>query len=186
MKILHLDASLQDDLSTSRLISREIVERLRETYADADIDYVDLVRKPLPHLSLDLLKAQDSRDVLKGFQDADLVVIGTAMYNFTLPSQLKAWIDRVLIAGETFRYTANGPEGLCGGKRVIVALSRGGYYRENTPMAALEHAETYLRSVFGFVGVREVDVINIDGTAIPGNREPALAQARQQLRELAH
>ena len=73
------------------------------------------------------------------------------MYNFTIPSQLKAWIDRILVAGETFRYSEAGPEGLAGGKRVIVAVSRGGHYAPGTPTEPLEHLETYLRAVFGFI-----------------------------------
>ena len=91
--------------------------------------------------------------MLDEFLAADTIVIGAPMYNFTLPSQLKAWIDRIVIAGKTFRYTENGPEGLAGGKRVIIALARGGFYSDGSPAAALEHLETYLRGVFNFIGI---------------------------------
>ena len=91
--------------------------------------------------------------MLNEFLDADIVVIGAPMYNFTIPSQLKAWIDRVLVAGKTFNYGANGPQGLAGNERVIVAISRGGYYGPGTPAASLEHLETYLRGVFAFMGI---------------------------------
>jgi FMN-dependent NADH-azoreductase len=97
------------------------------------------------------------------------------MYNFTIPSQLKAWIDRVLVAGKTFSYGANGPQGLAGGKRVIVAISRGGYYG---PAALGEHLETYLRWVFGFIGITSPEFIFADGIQVgPDHREKAVAGA---------
>ena len=109
--------------------------------------------------------------MLDEFLAADTIVIGAPMYNFTLPTQLKAWIDRIVVAGKTFRYTANGPEGLAGGKRVIVALARGGIYDEGSPAAALEHLETYLRGVFNFIGI-EPEFVAADGLAIgPEQRE---------------
>ena len=104
-------------------------------------------------------------------------VIGAPMYNFSLPSQLKAWIDRILVAGVTFRYTANGPEGLTGGKRVIVALARGGFYDEASPAAALEHLETYLRGIFNFIGI-EPEFLAADGLAVSAEqRAAAIRQA---------
>lgn len=100
------------------------------------------------------------------------------MYNFTIPSQLKAWIDRVMAAGKTFKYGANGPEGLAGGKRVIVAISRGGYYGAGTPAAALEHLETYLRGVLAFMGITNPEFIIADGIQVgPEHREKSLANA---------
>jgi len=107
-------------------------------------------------------------------------VIGAPMYNFTIPSQLKAWIDRVLVAGKTFKYGANGPQGLAGGKRVIVAISRGGYYGAGSPAASLEHLETYLRGVFAFMGITNPEFIIADGIQVgPEHREKALAGALQ-------
>jgi FMN-dependent NADH-azoreductase len=107
------------------------------------------------------------------------------MYNFTLPSQLKAWLDRILVAGKTFRYTDNGPEGLATGKRVIVALARGGFYDLNSPAAALEHLESYLRGVFNFIGI-EPEFVAADGLAIgPEQRERSIAQALGQTVRLA-
>ena len=121
MTVLHIDASINGENSASRVISKSIVDRLDRSPTDALV-YRDLAADPLPHLTLD---AFADRSVVDEFLAADTVVIGAPMYNFSLPSQLKAWIDRILVAGETFRYTANGPEGLAGGKRVIVALARG-------------------------------------------------------------
>ena len=115
--------------------------------------------------------------MLDEFLAADTIVIGAPMYNFTLPSQLKAWIDRIMIAGTTFRYTANGPEGLASGKRVIIALARGGFYDANSPAASLEHLETYLRGVFNFIGI-EPEFVPADGLAVsPEQREESIAQA---------
>ena len=100
------------------------------------------------------------------------------MYNFTIPSQLKAWIDRILVAGKTFKYSEKGVEGLAGNKRVIVAISRGGFYGADTPAAAGEHLETYLRWVFGFIGITNLEIIAADGIQIgPEQREKAVAGA---------
>ena len=97
------------------------------------------------------------------------------MYNFTVPTQLKAWIDRVLVAGKTFRYTPSGPQGLAGGKRVIVAVSRGGFYSQS---AAGEYVETYLRHVFAFVGISDVTFVRAEGLAIsPESRQKGLDAA---------
>ncbi|MCJ9706301.1 FMN-dependent NADH-azoreductase, partial [Bradyrhizobium sp. SHOUNA76] len=121
-----------------------------------------------------------SAAALDEFLTADIVVIGAPMYNFTIPSQLKAWIDRILVAGKTFKYGAAGPEGLAGGKRVIVAISRGGYYGAGSPAAALEHLESYLRGVFGFMGIHDAEFIIADGIQVgPEHREKALSGALQ-------
>jgi FMN-dependent NADH-azoreductase len=118
--------------------------------------------------------------VLDEFLVADIVVLGAPMYNFTTPSQLKAWIDRILVAGETFKYGPQGAEGLAGNKRIIVAISRGGFYGAGTPAAVGEHLETYLRWVFGFIGVENLEFISADGVQIgPEHREKALAGALQ-------
>jgi len=107
------------------------------------------------------------------------------MYNFTIPSQLKAWIDRIVVPGKTFKYGAQGPEGLAGHKRVIVAVSRGGFYGAGTPTAALEHLETYLRGVFGFLGVTQLEFIAADGIQVgPEHREKALASALEAVTAL--
>ena len=123
--------------------------------------------------------------MLDEFLAADTIVIGAPMYNFTLPTQLKAWLDRILVAGTTFRYTENGPEGLAGGKRVVIALARGGFYDAGSPASALEHLESYLRGVFGFIGI-EPEFVAADGLAIgPEQRESAIAQALGETVRLA-
>jgi FMN-dependent NADH-azoreductase len=176
--ILHIDASINGENSASRAISRSIVDQL----STEDVVYRDLANDPLPHLTLD---AFADTSVLDEFLAADTIVIGAPMYNFTLPTQLKAWIDRVVIADKTFRYTANGPEGLAKGKRVIIALARGGIYDVGSPAAALEHLETYLRGVFNFIGI-EPEFVAADGLNIsPEVRETALAQALGETVRLA-
>jgi FMN-dependent NADH-azoreductase len=180
--ILHIDASINGDNSASRQITRSLVDQLKGAQWGEEVVYRDLAADPLPHLTLD--QFADS-SVLDEFFAADTIVIGAPMYNFTLPTQLKAWIDRIVIAGKTFQYGANGPEGLAKGKRVIIALARGGFYNEGSPAAALEHLETYLRGVFNFIGI-EPEFVAADGLAIgPEQREQALGQALGETIRLA-
>jgi FMN-dependent NADH-azoreductase len=178
MKLLHLDSSILGENSVSRVVSAAIVGQLRKQHPDLDVAYRDLVAQPLDHLTLPALADAAYVDE---FMASDIVVIGAGMYNFTLPSQLKAWIDRVLIAGKTFRYGPNGAEGLAAGKRVIIALARGGLYGEGSAAAALEHAETYLKTVFAFVGVTDVEFIIAEGIALGAeHRQTALDGALRQ------
>lgn len=174
MTILHIDSSISGEASASRAISRSIVDRLTAADPGAKIVRRDLVAEPLPHLTLE---AFADTEALDEFLAADTIVIGAPMYNFTLPTQLKAWLDRILVAGKTFRYTADGPEGLARGKRVIVGLARGGIYDAGSPAASLEHLKTYLQSVFNFIGV-EPEFVAADGLAIsPEQRDVSLRRA---------
>ncbi|MEO8454138.1 MAG: NAD(P)H-dependent oxidoreductase [Sphingomicrobium sp.] len=182
MTILHIDASINGEQSASRAISRSIVDRLKGSNWGEEIVYRDLAANPLPHLTL---REFADTSVLEEFLAADTVVIGAPMYNFTLPTQLKAWIDRIAIAGKTFRYTENGPEGLVTGKRVIIALTRGGIYDAGSPAAALEHLETYLRGVFNFIGIEPEFVIAEGLNISPEQREVAIRQALGETVRLA-
>jgi FMN-dependent NADH-azoreductase len=199
MKLLHIDSSVLGPHSVSRQVSAAIVERLRQAAPGLDIVYRDLTSTPLAHLSGSHLAAAQGatpdaalqpdlaagQAVLEEFLAADIVVLGAPMYNFTIPSQLKAWIDRIVVAGKTFKYDAQGPEGLAGNKRVIVAISRGGFYGPGTPAAVGEHLETYLRWVFGFIGIANPEFISADGIQIgPEYREKALAGALQAVTNL--
>jgi FMN-dependent NADH-azoreductase len=180
--ILHIDASINGENSASRAISRSIVDQLKNAQWGEEVVYRDLAAQPLPHLTLD---AFADTSVLDEFLAADTVVIGAPMYNFTLPTQLKAWIDRIVIAGTTFRYTENGPKGLAKGKRVIIGLARGGFYDQNSPAAALEHLETYLTGVFNFIGI-EPEFVVADGLNIsPEQREQSLKLALGETVRLA-
>jgi len=192
MKLLHIDSSVLGPHSVSRQVSAAAVERLRQANPGLVVTYRDLTQTPLAHLTGHHLAANQGAapepalrdDIVAGQTDleeflaADIVVIGAPMYNFTLPTQLKAWIDRIVVAGKTFKYDANGVEGLAGNKRVVIAISRGGYYGAGTPMAALEHLETYLRGIFGFIGVKNLEFIPADGIQVgPEHREKAVAGA---------
>ena len=199
-KLLHIDSSVLGPHSVSRQVSAAIVDRLRQTMPSFDVTYRDLSATPLSHLSgAHLAAAQGAASadaglaeemaagqaVLAEFLAADTVVLGAPMYNFTIPSQLKAWIDRIVVAGKTFKYDAQGPQGLAGDKRVVVAISRGGFYGAGTPAAALEHLESYLRGVFGFIGVTKLEFILADGIQVgPEHREKALADALEAVTNL--
>jgi FMN-dependent NADH-azoreductase len=194
MKLLHIDSSVVGSHSVSRQVSAAIVGRLRQATPGLEVVYRDLASTPLSHLSgAHLAAAQGAapeaalqqdlaagRAVMDEFLAADIVVLGAPMYNFTIPSQLKAWIDRIVVAGKTFKYGAQGAEGLAGNKRVIIAVSRGGFYGAGSPAAAGEYVESYLRWVFGFIGVKNPKFISADGVQVgPEHREKAVAGALQ-------
>jgi FMN-dependent NADH-azoreductase len=182
MTIVKIDSSITGDNSVSRILTERIVEQLRAAQPDAEVIRRDLVADPLDHLTLGALA---DTQVLDEFLAADALVIGAPMYNFTLPSQLKAWLDRIVVAGKTFRYTPTGPEGLAGGKRVIVALSRGGFYDAGSPAAPLEHLETYLAAVFGFIGITP-EFVRADGISVgPEQREAGIASGLAEVERLA-
>lgn len=181
MTILHVDSSISGESSASRAISLSIVDRLRALHP-ATVVTRDLVSEPLPHLTLGEF-ADES--VLNEFLAAEIVVVGAPMYNFTLPTQLKAWVDRLLIAGKTFRYTDEGPIGLVKGKRVIIGLARGGFYDRGSPAASLEHLETYLRGVFNFIGI-DPEFVAADGLSVsPEQRDSSIKQALGETIRLA-
>jgi FMN-dependent NADH-azoreductase len=185
MKLLHIDASIQGDASASRAIGAAIVERLRASDPDAEVSYRDLVAEPIGHLTLDGLADLAGNDSLQEFLAADVVVIGAPLYNFTISSQLKTWLDRIVVAGQTFRYGAAGAEGLAGDKRVIVALARGNVYSGESPHASLEHAETLLRTVLSFIGVTAPEFVIAEGLALGEEpRRAGLAAAYERVERL--
>ena len=203
MKILHIDSSITGERSVSRELSALIVARLggREQH---DVTYRDVAADDLPHFTAmtapsahPLSKAvpvldqaqQAKRDasdaILKEFLDADTIVIGVPMYNFTLSSELKAWLDRIVVPGTTFKPGPNGPEGLARGKRVILAIARGGYYGEEAAFQAAEHAESLLRTALGFIGVESIEAVIAEGLNVADARENAVASAREAARQIA-
>ena len=201
MKLLHVDSSILGPASVSRQLSEAIVAAQRAAHPGLEAERLDLATHPIGHLTgLHLAAAQGAvpeapalaDDVAAGnaaldaFLAADIVVVGVPMYNFGIPSQLKAWIDRLAVAGKTFRYTENGPVGLAGDKKVIVASSRGGFYGADTAMAALDHQENYLRGVFSFFGVKDISFIRAEGVAMGDEaRNQAIAAARTEIDKLA-
>lgn len=184
MKLLHVDSSITGDQSVSRELTAAIVARWQAQLPELEVVRRDLARDPLPHLSPGSLAGKDeveaarAEEALVEFLEADVVVVGAPMYNFSIPSTLKAWIDRLAVAGRTFRYTADGPEGLAGGKRVIVVASAGGPHAGQPS----DFVEPYLRFVLGFFGVEEVEFVRADGVAIsPEHRAAAVGQALDRL-----
>ena len=179
MTILKIDSSITGDNSVSRQLTAATVEQLSRQNPGSRVIDRDLVATPLSHLTLG---GSGDEDILEEFLAADTVVVGAPMYNFSVPSQLKAWIDRIAVAGKTFRYTEAGPEGLAGGKRVVVAISRGGFY---TPDNAFEHVESYLKSLFNFIGI-EPEFVRADGVNYgPEQREAGIANGLAEVERLA-
>ncbi|KAG9581540.1 hypothetical protein KCV01_g15342, partial [Aureobasidium melanogenum] len=169
MKLLHIDASALGAYSVSRGLTSAIVAEFSRNHPGLEVTYRDLHADPLGHWALPAGEndpaAAESDKVMAEFLAADVVVIGAPMYNFSISSSLKAWIDRIAVAGKTFRYTAAGPEGLAGGKRVIIASSRGGIYADGTPAAGMDFQEPYLRAVLGFLGVTDIEFVRAEGVA---------------------
>lgn len=183
MKLLHIDSSPLAGNSVSRQLTERTVAQWRATHPGTVVEYLDLAKDAPTHLNLDSLgfrlgpKAEGlselqrreneiSEALVSQFLAADVIVVGAPMYNFSVPSQLKAWIDRVAQAGRTFTYTEKGPKGLAGGKTVIVASTRGGMYSTNPALAGLDHQESYLTAVFGFLGITDVRFVRAEGLAM--------------------
>lgn len=180
MKLLHIDSSPLAGNSVSRELTRRTVAQWQATHPGTTVDYLDLAVDAPSHLNLDSLgfrlgidaegltdtqKRENvvSEKLVSQFLDADVVVVGAPMYNFSIPSQLKAWIDRIAQVGRTFKYTEKGPQGLAGGKTVIVVSTRGGAYGDASVM---DHQESYLKTIFGFFGVTDVRFVRAEGIAM--------------------
>ena len=196
MNILHIDASASDAATShSRRLSAELVQKLRAANPRASVVYRDVVADPLPHVDMTIrlawapegekdasltATATRSRAMVEELKAADVVVIGSPMYNFTVPSTLKAWIDHIAIAGQTFQYTASGPKGLLNGKAYL-ALSSGGIYSQG-PFAPWEHLSTYLTAVLNFLGISDVEVVRAEGVAYgPEQDKAAMSSAQDRI-----
>jgi FMN-dependent NADH-azoreductase len=176
MNLLHIDSSPLGSHSVSRELTAAIVVAERRARPGLRVVHRDLARDPLPHWAPASTAgdpaARIGSDVLDEFLAADTIVIGAPMYNFSIPSQLKAWIDRIAIAGKTFRYGPSGPEGLAGGRRIVIASSRGGRYAEG-PAAGMDFQESYLRAVFGFLGITEIEIVRAEGLNLGADAKAA-------------
>jgi FMN-dependent NADH-azoreductase len=197
MNVLHVDSSILGPASVSRRLSAFIVEAWKGKNPSSRVTYRDLAADPISHLNGSLLLASAidasqhtpeisrelavSANTMAEFLAADVIIIGAPMYNFGIPSQLKAWIDRLAVAGKTFTYTPQGPKGLAGGKTVIIASSRGGRYGAGTPLAAIDHQENYLKSTFGFLGIIDIRFVRAEGVNISAEaKQQAIATAEQE------
>lgn len=186
MNILHIDSSILGANSLTRPLSALTVDRLVAANSGAHIEHRDLGVNPIPHLSgADFAaRGQTVDPVLEQFKAADIIVIGSPMYNWTISSQLKAWIDRIAIAGETFAYTPQGPKGLAGGKKVIVVTGRGSSMLD-ARYDGYDHQEPYLRTVFGFLGIDDVTFVHAQGVALSPDARPAVvAKAEAEIERL--
>ena len=201
MQLLHIDSSVLGSHSASRALSAEIVARQVALRPDIHVTHRDLATDAALHLSSAHLAAWQGgavedlvlgADLAKGgayleeLFAADIIVIGAPMYNFSIPSQLKAWIDRVVVAGKTFRYGANGAEGLLKNKKVFIASSRGNVYAAGSPAAAFEHHESYLTGVLSFIGLTDVTIVRAEGLAFGAEaKEAAMFKARENIAAMA-
>lgn len=196
MQLLHIDSSILAANSVSRQLTKSIVTLWRTSHPGTVVDYLDLAVDGPSHLSADSLgfrmpangaditdtqrrENAISEDLVSRFLAADVVVVGAPLYNFTIPSQLKSWIDRIAQVGRTFTYTDKGPKGLASGKTVVVASTRGGVYSTSEGGRAMEHQESYLQTMFGFMGITDVRFVRAEGVAMgEGPKAQALAAAQ--------
>lgn len=203
MQVLHIDSSILGDASASRILTAAIVDTLRSENPDAAVVRRDLAVEAIPHLD-GAIAAGFRATGADGFDDAtraeharsealvnellasDVIVVGAPMYNFSVPSQLKAWIDRVAQAGRTFKYSETGPVGLAGGKKVIVASTRGGMYSAG-PAVAMDFQEAYLKTVFGFFGITDVQFVRAERLGMgPDARTQAMEAAHAAMRDVVN
>lgn len=197
MKLLHIDSSILGDNSASRALSAAVVKAWQAAEPGVQVTYRDLASEGINHFSGATLgalgtaaelrdatqkhEAELSASSLAEFLAADALVIGAPMYNFTIPTQLKAWIDRVAVAGQTFRYTEAGPEGLCGNKKVIIVSTAGGLHAGQASGAA---HEGYLTLLFGFLGITDIEFVRAEGLAYGDEmRSKALSDANVLINE---
>ncbi|MFZ5568577.1 MAG: FMN-dependent NADH-azoreductase [Pseudomonadota bacterium] len=198
MKLLHIDSSVLGANSVSRALTARTVAEWQATHPGTTVDYLDLAVNAPSHLDgnslgfrapqADATEVQRrenaiSEALVSQFLAADVIVVGAPLYNFSIPSQLKAWIDRVAQVGRTFKYTDKGPVGLAGGKTVIVASTRGGIYSTSDAGRAMEHQESYLQTVFGFFGITDVRFVRAEGVAMgDAPKAQALAAAERDIK----
>lgn len=192
MKILHVNAGLFGENSVSSQLSAKLIARLKADYPGGEVITRDVASTPTSHLDAEILLAAGTEEasrterqvqelaitetLLEELFAADILVIGAPMYNFAIPSQLKAWFDRVAQAGRTFRYTENGPEGLLLNKKAYIASARGGFYSQGEA-AAFDHQESYLTTILGFFGITDVTMVRAEGLNISDSQRQESIQA---------
>jgi len=199
--LLFVTSSLFGEASKSRLIGAEFVDAWRRAHHGSHVVERVLSADTMPHLTREVFVAAitppESRTpeqqaaaaladtLIAEVEAADVIIIAAPMYNFTVSSMLKAWIDHIARAGRTFRYTANGPVGLLHHKTVFVVTARGGFYRADSPAAALDFQEPYLRAILGFIGLNDVTFVHAEGLSLgAATATKGLTEARRLLAEL--
>lgn len=201
MKLWQIDSSVLGENSASRKLTAEIVAREKARHPGLEVSELDLAAAPLAHLSPAHIGAMFGHppaddaviaDITRGTSyvdtlfESDIIVLGVPMYNFGIPSQLKALFDRLLVAGKTFKYGADGnPVGLVpAGKKVIVVSTRGGLYTPGNPAAALDHQEKHLTALLNFIGLADITFVRAEGLALPDNKGSSLAKAEAEISAL--
>ena len=197
MQLLHIDSAITGEQSVSRELTKRIVAAWTASHPNTMVQYLDVAAQAPAHFTADAMgfrtgqeaatdvqRAENavSEALVSQFLAADVIVIGAPLYNFTIPSQLKAWVDRIAQIGRTFKYTDKGPVGLAGGKTIIVASSRGGMYSTSEGGQAMEHQESYLKVVFGFFGITDVRFVRAEGVGMgPDAKALAFASADKDI-----
>lgn len=195
-KVLHLISSIQGNNSYSIQLGNAIVEKIQEKYPDSTVQEVNLTQLEIPHLNSDTLKSfftpedqlnaegqelvRYSNEAVKQLLDADIIVIGAPLYNFTIPTTLQNWINHITRAGVTFGYGENGPIGMVAGKKVYVAMSSGGVYSEG-PGKANDFVSPYLKAFLGLLGMTDVDIFRAEGVKVPGIQDSALQKGIESI-----
>lgn len=198
MKLLHIDSSILGAYSASRELSAETVSQWVKNHPETIVEYLDLAANQIAHFGADaiavkgiaqpaptdLQRAENalSEKLVTQFLAADVIVVGAPFYNFSIPTQLKAWIDRLAQPGRTFTYTDKGPAGLATGKTVLIISTRGGVYSTSEAGQSMDHQESYLKTVFGFFGINDVRIVRAEGLAMgDAAKADALSRARKDI-----
>lgn len=197
MKILHLISSLRGQASFSNKLGNSIIEQIKAKHP-VEVQERNLASTPLPHLSdrhvgafftpadertkdqLETIRPSD--EAIAELMEADTLVIDVPMYNFTIPSTIKAWIDQIARAGVTFKYGENGVQGLVTNKKAYLAISTGGIYSEGF-MKDFDHTEQYLRHVLGFLGITDIEVFRVEGVNLSDAKDDVFSKAKQQVED---
>jgi FMN-dependent NADH-azoreductase len=195
-KVLIIDSAATGEASVSHKLTDQFADRLRRHDPSVRITRRDIGAAPIPHLTAETVGAIRGAEaetdaaraalalsdrLIAEVKDADVIVIGAPMYNFGMASTLKTWFDHILRAGITFRYSAEGPEGLVKGKKAVVIESRAGLYSEG-PAAVMDHQEPHIRTLLSFMGVTDVTFVRAEKLAFgPDAASAAIAEAGQQL-----
>lgn len=199
-KILKIITSTKGETSFSNQLSDAVIEKLKAANPDSNVQTLDLSKTPLPYLTDSHISAlyapaethsveqtaalRHSDEAIERLLDSDVIVIGVPLYNFGIPAVLKGWIDQVARAGKTFSYSAEGPKGLVTDKKVYLSIASGAIFSEG-PYKSYDFSESYLRAVFGFLGMTDVTTFRVEGTAIPDFAENALPKALSAVEEFA-
>lgn len=190
--VLVINSSTRGQNSYSHQLTQAILDKLKLTHSEIHINVRDLAKKPLPHLSEEHLKAfftppeaytqtdrnslVESEEAIAEIMTADTLIISTPMYNLSIPSSLKAWIDHIVRAGRTFKFSSTGPEGLVKGKKVYLAISTGSVYTDG-PLKSWDFTEAYLRTILAFMGMTDVTTVRVEGVAVTAIQANALEKA---------